>query len=156
MMIKASAGGGGRGMRLVRSAAEVDEAYARCRSEAQAAFGDSDVYVERVIDNARHIEVQVLGDATGALVQLGDRDCSLQRRRQKLIEIAPSPNLSADMRARLAEASLSLAKAAHYNSLGTFEFLVEGGSDSFVFIEANARLQVEHTITEEVSGVDLV
>ena len=156
MMIKASAGGGGRGMRLVRDAADVEESYVRCRSEAQAAFGDGDVYVERVIDNARHIEVQVLGDATGALIQLGDRDCSLQRRRQKLIEIAPSPNLSADMRGQLAEASLSLAKAANYQSLGTFEFLVEGGGERFVFIEANARLQVEHTITEEVTGVDLV
>jgi acetyl/propionyl-CoA carboxylase alpha subunit/acetyl-CoA carboxylase carboxyltransferase component len=156
MMIKASAGGGGRGMRLVRTAGELDEAYLRCRSEAQAAFGDGDVYVERVIDRARHIEVQVLGDAGGALVCLGDRDCSLQRRRQKLIEIAPSPNLSRAMRARLAEAALSLARAADYHSLGTFEFLVETERDGFVFIEANARLQVEHTVTEEVIGVDLV
>ena len=158
MMIKALAGGGGRGMRLVRGAGEVEEAYLRCCSEAKAAFGDSDVYVERVIEQARHIEVQVLGDAGGALISLGDRDCSLQRRRQKLIEIAPSPNLSRAMRSRLADAALGLARAAKYESLGTFEFLVEAGEgrDGFVFIEANARLQVEHTVTEEVSGVDLV
>jgi acetyl-CoA carboxylase carboxyltransferase component/biotin carboxyl carrier protein len=158
MMIKASAGGGGRGMRLVRAADELDQAYARCRSEAQAAFGDGDVYVERVIEPARHIEVQVLGDAGGALIHLGDRDCSLQRRRQKLIEIAPSPNLPSAMRARLTEAALTLARAAGYQSLGTFEFLVEAGAgqDGFVFLEANARVQVEHTVTEEVAGVDLV
>ncbi len=156
MMIKASAGGGGRGMRLVRTADEVEESYERCRSEAQAAFGDGDVYVEQVVENARHIEVQVLGDAAGALVHFGDRDCSLQRRRQKLIEIAPSPNLPRAMRERLTAAALTMAKAASYRSLGTFEFLVEGGATGFVFIEANARLQVEHTVTEEVAGVDLV
>jgi acetyl/propionyl-CoA carboxylase alpha subunit/acetyl-CoA carboxylase carboxyltransferase component len=156
MMIKASAGGGGRGMRLVRALDDLDEAYVRCLSEAQSAFGDGDVYVERVIERARHIEIQVLGDAGGALVCLGDRDCSLQRRRQKLIEIAPSPNLPERMRERLARAALTLAHAATYRSLGTFEFLVEPDHDRFVFIEANARLQVEHTITEEVIGVDLV
>ena len=156
MMIKASAGGGGRGMRLVRSEGELEESYVRCRSEAQAAFGDGAVYVERVIDQARHIEVQVLGDAGGALVCLGDRDCSLQRRRQKLIEIAPSPNLSRAMREKLYAAALNLSRAANYESLGTFEFLVETLREGFVFIEANARLQVEHTVTEEVIGVDLV
>jgi acetyl/propionyl-CoA carboxylase alpha subunit/acetyl-CoA carboxylase carboxyltransferase component len=156
MMIKALAGGGGRGMRLVREAGEVEEAWARCRSEAQAAFGVPDVYVERVIELARHIEVQVLGDATGALVCLGDRDCSIQRRRQKIVEVAPSPNLPRAMREALADAALKLARAADYASLGTFEFLVEGDGDRFVFIEANARLQVEHTVTEEVTGVDLV
>jgi acetyl/propionyl-CoA carboxylase alpha subunit/acetyl-CoA carboxylase carboxyltransferase component len=156
MMIKASAGGGGRGMRLVRSVDELDEAYVRCRSEAKAAFGEAAVYVERVIAPARHIEIQVLGDAAGALVSLGERDCSLQRRRQKLIEIAPAPRLSDGMRRRLEAAALALARAAGYDSLGTFEFLVEAEGDGFVFLEANARLQVEHTVTEEVMGVDLV
>jgi len=158
MMIKAIAGGGGRGMRLVRGAAELDGAYDRCASEAQAAFGDGGLYLEQVIEPARHIEVQVLADRVGGLIHLWDRDCSLQRRHQKLIEIAPSPNLSAALRNRLIEASLSLARAANYDSLGTFEFLIEAGSqeERFVFIEANARLQVEHTVTEEITGVDLV
>ncbi|MDR3507246.1 MAG: carboxyl transferase domain-containing protein [Caulobacteraceae bacterium] len=158
MMIKALAGGGGRGMRLVRDVAEIDEAYARCRSEAQASFGNGDVYVEELIETARHIEVQVLGDRTGARIHLWDRDCSLQRRHQKLIEIAPSPHLSEGLRARLAQAALTLAAAADYDSLGTFEFLVDADSaeERFVFIEANPRLQVEHTVTEEVTGVDLV
>jgi acetyl/propionyl-CoA carboxylase alpha subunit/acetyl-CoA carboxylase carboxyltransferase component len=156
MMIKALAGGGGRGMRLVREAGEVAGAWERCRSEAQAAFAVADVYVERVIERARHIEVQVLGDGAGRLVCLGDRDCSLQRRRQKVVEIAPSPHLPAAMREALAEAALGLARAAGYTSLGTFEFLVEGDAEGFVFIEANARLQVEHTVSEEVLGVDLV
>ena len=157
MMIKAIAGGGGRGMRVVREAGEVEPAFVRCVSEAQAAFGDGGVYVERIIEPARHIEVQVLADRQGGLIHLWDRDCSLQRRHQKLIEIAPSPNLSPALRGRLIEASLSLARAADYDSLGTFEFLVEAGTaERFVFIEANARLQVEHTVTEEVTGIDLV
>jgi acetyl/propionyl-CoA carboxylase alpha subunit/acetyl-CoA carboxylase carboxyltransferase component len=156
MMIKAISGGGGRGMRVVRAAEEVEPAYERCASEAQAAFGDGGLYVERIVAPARHIEVQVLADRAGGLVHLWDRDCSLQRRHQKLIEIAPSPNLSEALRDRLIEASLSLARAADYDSLGTFEFLVEAEQDRFVFIEANARLQVEHTVTEEVTGVDLV
>ena len=156
MMIKAIAGGGGRGMRVVRDAGEVEPAFVRCASEAQAAFGDGGLYVERIIEPARHIEIQVLADRQGGLIHLWDRDCSLQRRHQKLIEIAPSPNLSEALRGRLIEASLQLARAAEYDSLGTFEFLVEPEHDRFVFIEANARLQVEHTITEEVTGVDLV
>lgn len=158
MMIKALAGGGGRGMRMVRQAGEIDEAYARCVSEATAAFGDGAVYVEALIETARHIEVQVLGDRQGGLTHFWDRDCSLQRRHQKLIEIAPSPFLSDTLRDRLAEAALTLARAARYDSLGTFEFLVDAGSgdETFVFMEANPRLQVEHTVTEEVCGVDLV
>lgn len=156
MMIKAIAGGGGRGMRLVREADEVEPAFSRCASEALAAFGDGGLYVERIIEPARHIEIQVLADRQGGLIHLWDRDCSLQRRHQKLIEIAPSPNLSHGLRARLIDASLRLARAAEYDSLGTFEFLVETEQERFVFIEANARLQVEHTITEEVTGVDLV
>ncbi len=158
MMIKAVAGGGGRGMRLVGAAGEIDEAFTRCASEAKAAFGDGAVYVEELVATARHIEIQVLGDRHGGLVHLWDRDCSLQRRHQKLIEIAPSPNLSSALRDRLAQAALTLARAATYDSLGTFEFLVDAGApdERFVFMEANPRLQVEHTVTEEVTGVDLV
>jgi acetyl/propionyl-CoA carboxylase alpha subunit/acetyl-CoA carboxylase carboxyltransferase component len=156
MMIKAIAGGGGRGMRLVREASEIGAAFARCASEAEAAFGDGRLYVEQAIEPARHIEVQVLGDRSGGLVHLWDRDCSLQRRRQKLIEFAPSPNLAKPLRDRLIEAAMSMARVADYDSLGTFEFLVGADGERFVFIEANARLQVEHTVTEEVTGVDLV
>jgi acetyl/propionyl-CoA carboxylase alpha subunit len=158
MMIKAVAGGGGRGMRLVRAGEDVAGAYARCGSEAMAAFGDDAVYVERYIERARHIEVQVIGDGAGGLTHLWERDCSLQRRNQKLVEIAPAPFLPPALRDALIEASLTLARAADYDSLGTFEFLVDGdpAEGRFVFIEANARLQVEHTVTEEVTGVDLV
>ena len=158
MMIKAVAGGGGRGMRAVRAAADIEQAFERCASEAKAAFGDDALYVEELIETARHVEVQVLGDRHGGLVHLWDRDCSLQRRHQKLIEIAPSPHLSQGLRDQLVEAALTLAREVRYDSLGTFEFLVDVGSDRerFVFIEANPRLQVEHTVTEEVTGVDLV
>ena len=158
MMIKAIAGGGGRGMRLVRAGEDVEAAYQRCASEAQASFGDPSVYVEQAIETARHIEVQVLGDQAGGLVHLWDRDCSLQRRHQKLVEIAPSPCLSDGLRGKLIDAALTMAASARYDSLGTFEFLVDAGAkdERFIFIEANARLQVEHTVTEEVTGVDLV
>jgi len=161
MMIKALAGGGGRGMRAVRDASQIDEAYARCVSEASAAFGNGAVYVERIVDAPRHIEVQVVADAAGAAIALGERECSLQRRHQKLVEIAPSPALDERTRARLAQAALTLARAAAYRGIGTFEFLVEpprGGrhEPAIWFMEANPRLQVEHTVTEMVSGVDLV
>lgn len=157
MMIKAVAGGGGRGMRPVRAASEIDEAYARCQSEAKAAFGSSDVYVEKLIEKARHIEVQIVGDATGEISHLYERECSVQRRNQKLVEIAPSPSLSASLRERLYAAAVTLAKAAGYDNLGTFEFLVDAADmETFAFIEANPRLQVEHTVTEKVTGVDLV
>jgi acetyl/propionyl-CoA carboxylase alpha subunit/acetyl-CoA carboxylase carboxyltransferase component len=160
MMIKAVSGGGGRGMRAVRTSGEIAEAYARCRSEAKAAFGDDNVYVERLVEDARHIEVQVVGDRSGAVSHFGERECTIQRRNQKLIEIAPSPSLTPGLRARILEAALKLASAAKYDNLGTFEFLVDA-SDSeegafFAFIEANPRLQVEHTVTEEVMGIDLV
>jgi pyruvate carboxylase len=153
IMIKAVAGGGGRGMRAVHSPAELDEAFARCRSEAHAAFGRDEVYVERLIKDARHIEVQIIGDATGAISHLWDRECSVQRRHQKLIEIAPSPSLSPDLRERIVAAAVAIAKAAAYCNLGTIEFLLDmqadpSRSDAFVFIEANPRLQVEHTVTE--------
>jgi acetyl/propionyl-CoA carboxylase alpha subunit/acetyl-CoA carboxylase carboxyltransferase component len=161
MMIKAVAGGGGRGMRAVRDAAELDDAYARCRSEARAAFGAEDVYVERLIVEARHIEVQIVGDAAGEVSHLWERECTVQRRNQKLVEIAPSPVLDAGLRARILEAALTLARAAGYDNLGTFEFLVDAQADpdarhAFAFIEANPRLQVEHTVTEQVLGIDLV
>ena len=159
MMIKASAGGGGRGMRLVRDGGRARQAFARCQSEALAAFGDGDVYVERVIEPARHIEVQVLGDRAGGLVHLWERDCSLQRRHQKLIEIAPSPNLPTAMRAApdrgVADAG---PRRPNYDSLGTFEFLVRraAGRRPVRVHGGQSRLQVEHTVTEEVTGVDLV
>lgn len=161
MMIKAVAGGGGRGMRAVRSAADLDEAYARCRSEALAAFGSGEVYVERLVLDARHIEIQIVGDAHGGAMHLWERECTIQRRHQKLIEIAPSPTLGPALRERITSAALALAWAARYDNLGTFEFLVDASADpaspeAFAFIEANPRLQVEHTVTEQVFGVDLV
>ena len=154
ILIKAVAGGGGRGMRVVSDPAALEESYERARSEAKASFGVADVFVERFIPNARHIEVQVAADAAGNVIQLGDRDCTLQRRHQKIVEIAPAPALDDHVRQGLADAAVTLAEVAAYRSLGTFEFLVE--ESRFSFIEANARLQVEHTVTEEVSGVDLV
>jgi acetyl/propionyl-CoA carboxylase alpha subunit/acetyl-CoA carboxylase carboxyltransferase component len=160
VMIKAMAGGGGRGMRIVENGAMLEEAYARCESEAKAAFGSDGLYVERLVRQARHIEVQIIGDSHGAVSHLWERECTIQRRNQKLMEVAPSPSLSEDLRARLVAAATQLAAAAHYDSLGTFEFLVDGEASgdaaTFAFIEANPRLQVEHTVTEQVLGIDLV
>ncbi len=157
VMIKAVAGGGGRGMRAVRRAEDLDEAYARCRSEALAAFGLGDVYVERLVRAARHVEVQVIGDGRGGVSHLFERDCTLQRRHQKLVEVAPSPWLSSELRGQILDAAVALAKAADYASLGTIEFLVDAERPgAFYFLEANPRLQVEHTVTEEVLGIDLV
>ena len=159
MLFKAAGGGGGRGMRIVARADEIADAYQRARSEAQAAFGVADVYVEQFVANARHVEVQVAADGAGGSCHFGDRDCTIQRRHQKLIEVAPAPALSPAMRDGMAAAALRLARAADYRSLGTFEFLVVGEfptAQTFFFIEANARLQVEHTVTEEVTGIDLV
>ena len=157
MVIKALAGGGGRGTRVVRSADEVEAAFRRCQSEASAAFGRADVYVEEFIARARHVEVQILGDRNGGIAHLGERECSVQRRFQKIIEIAPAPGLDEALRAQIIDAAVRLAKHVGYTNLGTFEFLVDvSGAQPFVFIEANARLQVEHTVTEAVTGVDLV
>jgi len=160
MLIKAVAGGGGRGMRLVHRPDQVEEAHARCQSEARAAFGNGDVYVEQWVPRSRHIEVQIIGDGSGAVSHLYERECSLQRRNQKLVEIAPSPGLAPGLRNRLTAAAVRMADEVHYDNLGTFEFLVGDsiGDEraAFWFIEANARLQVEHTVTEEVTGVDLV
>ena len=155
VVVKAVAGGGGRGMRIVDDATELDDAYARARSEAAAAFGSGDLYVEELLSPARHIEIQIIGDGSGAVSHLFERECTIQRRNQKLIEIAPSPTLTAKVRDAIADAAVLLAAASDYRSLGTFEFLVDG-DDHFAFIEANARLQVEHTVTEEVTGIDLV
>ncbi|MEM7403848.1 MAG: carboxyl transferase domain-containing protein [Pseudomonadota bacterium] len=160
VMVKALAGGGGRGMRTAASPAELATVYERCAAEALAAFGAADLYVERLLDRPRHIEVQILGDGTGDICHLWDRECSVQRERQKLLEIAPAPTLHPDVRSRLLGAAVKLARAARYRGAGTFEFLVDTSTDGaaagIAFIEANARLQVEHTVTEEITGVDLV
>ncbi|RYG04635.1 MAG: ATP-grasp domain-containing protein [Caulobacteraceae bacterium] len=153
IMVKAVAGGGGRGMRPVRSADELSEAFERCASEAQAAFGDGSLYVEQFLPHARHVEVQIVGDGQ-VVSHLWDRECSLQRQRQKVVEIAPADSLPLEIRERLFEAAIALGRAAHYRNLGTVEFLVDG--ETVVFIEANPRLQVEHTVTEAVTGLDLV
>ncbi len=159
IMVKAIAGGGGRGTRPVLDASELESTFQRCSSEALQAFGNGDVYVEKLFLQARHIEVQVIGDGTGNVTHLWERECSLQRNRQKLIEIAPAPGVSTQLRDRLVDAALRMAAAAKLRSLATFEFLVDQQADAksnFAFIETNARLQVEHTVTEEVTGIDLV
>ena len=157
VMLKALAGGGGRGMRPVFAAAELDYAFARCQSEARAVFGNDALYIEQLVQEARHIEIQVVGDGTGAVSHLWERDCSLQRRQQKLVEVAPSPDLPAATRERLIAAALKLAGAARYQGLGTFEFLLDSQQpERFYFMEANPRIQVEHTVTEQITGVDLL
>ncbi|GAA2381307.1 acetyl-CoA carboxylase biotin carboxylase subunit [Nonomuraea africana] len=155
VIIKAVAGGGGRGMAVVRDPRDFARAFAETRVSAQAVFGDGRVYVEKYVDTARHVEVQVLADGHGSVVSLGVRDCSVQRRRQKLIEESPAPGLSPELTTRLGAAAVACARAAGYRGAGTFEFLVdaEGG---FFFIEANCRIQVEHPVTEMVTGIDLV
>jgi acetyl/propionyl-CoA carboxylase alpha subunit/acetyl-CoA carboxylase carboxyltransferase component len=158
VMLKALAGGGGRGMREVRKLSDMPAAYERCRGEALQAFGEDDVYVEQLLARARHIEVQIIGDGS-EVVHLWDRECSTQRQRQKLIETAPAFGLSSELRAQLLELAVAFGKAVNYRGLGTVEFLVQQGSGSevsFAFIEANPRLQVEHTVTEAVTGLDLV
>ncbi len=159
MMIKALAGGGGRGMRVVTRLEDLDEAFERCQHEALAAFGRGDLYVEQLVTQARHIEVQVLGDGQGHVSHVWERDCTVQRHHQKLIEIAPAPGLDPALRQRLLEASVVLGQAVALRGLCTFEFLVDLASPSastFFFMEANPRLQVEHTVTEQVTGLDLV
>jgi propionyl-CoA carboxylase alpha chain len=155
VMIKASAGGGGKGMRIAHSEAEVAEGFARSRSEAKSSFGDDRMFIEKFIVNPRHIEIQVLGDKHGNIIYLGERECSIQRRNQKVIEEAPSPLLDEATRKKMGEQAVALAKAVGYDSAGTVEF-VAGQDKSFFFLEMNTRLQVEHPVTELITGVDLV
>ena len=157
IMIKAIAGGGGRGTRVVSELDEIESAYERCQSEAKAAFGNGDLYVEQLIEHARHIEVQIVGDGNGHVVDFHTRECSAQRRHQKLVEVAPAFGLPEDTLKTIQSSAVEIAKSLDYRSLGTFEFLVDADDQaSFAFIEANARLQVEHTVTEMVTGLDLV
>jgi pyruvate carboxylase len=153
-MIKASLGGGGRGMRIVRSESGLKESYERAKSEAKAAFGNDEVYVEKFIENPKHIEVQIFGDQEGNIIHLYERDCSVQRRHQKVVEVAPSVSLSEELRIEICEAAVKLMKKVQYLNAGTVEFLVSG--DEYFFIEVNPRVQVEHTITEMITGIDIV
>ena len=155
IMLKAAAGGGGKGMRLVQSPAELHSAYENARSEAQRSFGDNEVYIEKFITNPRHVEMQIFGDEHGNVVYLGERECSVQRRHQKVMEESPSPIVDEDMRRRMGEVAVRVAKAANYFNAGTIEFLVDERRD-FYFLEMNTRLQVEHPVTEFVTGIDLV
>jgi acetyl-CoA carboxylase biotin carboxylase subunit len=155
VLLKAVAGGGGKGMRTVREPDELEGAFQTAAAEAQAAFGDSDLYLEKVIVPARHVEIQVLADGQGGVLTLGERECSIQRRHQKLIEESPSPALDEETRAQMEDAADRAARAVDYKNAGTFEFLL-GPDRSFYFIELNARLQVEHPVSELVTGIDLV
>jgi propionyl-CoA carboxylase alpha chain len=155
VMIKASAGGGGKGMRIARTPKEAEEGFALARSEAKSSFGDDRVFIEKFIENPRHVEIQVLGDKHGHVIYLGERECSIQRRNQKVVEEAPSPLLDAKTRHAMGEQAVALARAVGYDSAGTVEF-VAGQDRSFYFLEMNTRLQVEHPVTELVTGVDLV
>ena len=155
VIIKAVAGGGGKGMRTANNAVTFSKEYNNARNEAEKAFGNGAVYLERYLESPRHIEIQLLGDQHGNVIHLGERDCSIQRRHQKLIEEAPSPFISNDVRKRMGRDAVKLAKSVNYEGAGTVEFLVDGNGDYF-FIEMNTRIQVEHGVTEEVTGVDLV
>lgn len=155
VMIKASGGGGGRGMRRVESRAELDKAFDTARTEANIAFGNPDVYIEKFITDPRHVEIQILADSSGNTVHLGERDCSVQRRYQKLVEESPSPVMTVPLRERMGHAAIAGARAAGYAGAGTFEFLVDSNNE-FYFMEANTRIQVEHPVTEEVTGIDLI
>ncbi|THE11140.1 pyruvate carboxylase [Bacillus timonensis] len=154
VIIKASLGGGGRGMRIVRNKAGIKESYERAKSEAKAAFGSDEVYIEKLIENPKHIEVQIIGDSHGNIVHLYERDCSVQRRHQKVVEVAPSVSLSEQLRQDICDAAVKLMKNVQYVNAGTVEFLV--ANDEFYFIEVNPRVQVEHTITEMITGIDIV
>lgn len=155
IFIKASAGGGGKGIRIAYDQDEFVRQFAAARTEAEVSFGNPDVYLEKMIVNPRHIEVQIMGDKHGNYVHLGERDCTIQRRRQKLIEEAPSPVLTPALRKKIGEAAVDIAKAAQYHSVGTVEFLLDEAKN-FYFMEVNTRIQVEHTVTEELTGIDLV
>lgn len=156
LLVKATAGGGGKGMRLVSDPADLETAVAAARREADRAFGDSRVYLERYVARARHVEIQILADAYGGCVHLGERECSIQRRHQKIVEESPSPAVDADLRVRMGQAAVGLARSVGYRSAGTVEFLLDADTGEFFFLEVNTRLQVEHPVTEEVTGIDLV
>ena len=156
VLIKASAGGGGRGMKIVHDSKDFVQLFEQARREVEAAFGDPSLYIEKFIPNARHIEVQIIGDRFHNVIHLGERDCSTQRRYQKLLEESPAPGLKPEVRARLHERAVSLASAMNYSSAGTMEFLFDSRTDEFYFIEMNTRLQVEHPVTEMVTGIDIV
>ena len=156
VLVKASAGGGGRGMFVARADADIDEGFERASAEARAAFGDGALFVERFVEQARHVEVQVMGDGAGTVVHFGERDCSVQRRFQKMVEEAPAAALGVEARARIHEAACRLAHHLDYRSAGTVEFLYDVARGEAYFIEANVRIQVEHPVTEEVAGIDLI
>lgn len=155
VLVKASAGGGGKGMRIVKNEMEFEENYKAARNEAKAAFGDGSVYIEKFVENPRHIEFQILGDEHGNIIHLGERDCSIQRRNQKILEESPSPFMTKELRAKMAEAAIKAAQAVNYVNAGTIEFIVDATGE-FYFIEMNTRIQVEHPITEFVTSVDIV
>ena len=156
VIVKASAGGGGKGIRIVRKKEELKEAFLSAQSETKAAFGDDSMYMEKLIDGARHVEVQILGDSFGNVIHLGERDCSLQRKNQKVLEETPCEVLSESTRAKICDSAVRAAKAAGYENAGTIEFLYDEDSDKYYFMEMNTRVQVEHPITEMVTGVDIV
>ncbi len=155
VIIKASAGGGGRGMRVVEEASELKKNFEMCRQEASTAFNNPEVYIERFVKNPHHVEIQIMADQHGNVVHLGERDCSLQRRHQKVLEEAPSPLVSPELRKKMGEASINAAKAVNYEGAGTVEYLVDD-NENFYFMEMNTRIQVEHPVTEEVTGYDLI
>jgi len=156
VLLKAAAGGGGRGMKIARQPEDMKIIFSEASAEAHAAFGDSRLYLERFIPRARHIEIQIMGDQHGKIVQLGERDCSLQRRYQKMVEEAPSPVLSSDLRVAMGKAALALAHQIQYENAGTIEFLLDQDKMTFYFLEMNTRIQVEHPVTEMITGRDLV
>jgi acetyl-CoA carboxylase biotin carboxylase subunit len=156
VIIKATAGGGGKGMRIAHNEMSVINAFTTARHEAERAFGNAGVYIEKYVESARHIEVQIMADEHGNIVHLGERDCSMQRRNQKVLEESPSPALDAATRAKLGEAAILAARAVNYSNAGTVEFLFDEKAGSFYFMEMNTRIQVEHPVTEEVTGIDLI
>ena len=156
IILKAAHGGGGRGMRVVHSADEFAAQFEQAQRESLTAFGSDEIFIEKFITRARHIEVQLLGDQAGNLLHLRERDCSVQRRHQKVVEIAPAPNLPTDVRDALCEAALAIGNQVNYENAGTVEFLVDADTNKFYFIEVNPRIQVEHTVTEQVTGIDIV